>query len=239
MRSLWAIAQREWASYFRLPVGWVVIALYMLVTGVVFDATIRSGEPATMRDFFSIAAGLMVVVCPAISMRLVSEELRTGTLETMMTSPVGDFTLAAGKYKGACLFLGTMLLPSLAYVGLLWMLSDRPPDIGPILAGYLSLALVGMTYLAVGTLASAFTSSQTLAFLGTFLALLVILLGPDLLVSAAPAWAAESVRSLSIRARVEDFARGVIDTAHIAFFLGFAAWFIVLAYLVIGSRRWR
>ncbi|MBX3364893.1 MAG: ABC transporter permease subunit [Phycisphaeraceae bacterium] len=240
MKGLWIIAHREWLSFFLLPVGWVVIALYMLVTGVVFaEATLRPGEPASMRDFFGAAAALMIVVCPAISMRLISEELRTGTLECLMTSPLGDLSLTAGKYLGACLFLFSMLAPSLAYVITLWTIADPAPDPGPILAGYLSLALVGMTYLAIGILVSALTASQTLAFLGAFLILLLVLIGPELLLPRAPAWATSTLRTLSINQRVQDFAKGVIDVAHVAFFLSVSAWLVLLASLLLTSRRWR
>ncbi len=240
MKAMWTIAQREWRSFFLLPVGWVVIALYLLVTGVVFaEASLRPGEPATMRDFFGAAAALMIVVCPAISMRLISEEMRTGTLEGLMTSPLGDVSLATGKYLGACLFLVSMLAPSLVYVLTLYLIADPPPDPGPILAGYLSLLLVGMTFLAIGTVVSSLTSSQTLAFLGAFLALLLLLIGPDLLLPKAPNWAAAALRPLSINLRVQDFAKGVIDLSHVVFFLSLSFWFVMLTALLLTSRRWR
>lgn len=239
MRGTWTIAQREWASFFRLPVGWVVIALGALISGVVFAAAaLRPGEIASMRDYFSATGALLIVICPAVSMRLLSEEARTGTIEPLLTSPVSDASVCLGKYLGGLLFLLSMIAPSLLYVPLLGALSDRAPDAGPIVAGYLSLVLVGALYLAAGTLVSALTSSQTLAFLGAFLLLLVMLAGPDILI---PRWtaAAEVLRQVSIPTRMGDFARGVIDLSHVVYFVTLSAWFVALSYLALASRRWR
>lgn len=240
MRTTLAIAWREFGAFFRLPVGWVVIALFVFLTGAVFAASaLIPGEPASMRSFFQIAASLMIVIAPAVSMRLLSEEHRTGTLEPLMTSPVGDFEVVAGKYFGACLFLVAMLIPSLAYALVLWLVSDPPPDPGPVAAGYLSLLLVGMLYLAVGTAASAMTSSQTLAFLGTLLLLLILMLTTGRLAPEAPPPFDRALLALSINHRVGDFARGVIDPAHVVFFLSGSLLFVVFAYVALESRRWR
>lgn len=240
MTSTVTIAQRELASMFRLPVGWVTIALFLLVSSAVFViATLRPGEPASLRAFFVFAGPLLIVIAPAISMRLLSEEHRAGTIEPLMTAPVTDLDIVLGKYVAACLFLVLMLVPTLALVALLALIADGPLDPGPILAGYLSVLLAGMLYLAIGLVASALTTSQTLAFLGTFLALLVILAAPRQLGARLPEPYSTWAFSLSITDRIGDFAKGIIDTAHIVFFLSTSAWFVLLAYVALGSRRWR
>lgn len=235
-----AIAGRELASLFRLPVGWVVIALYALLTGCVFSLVILvPGQAATMRLFFAVSGWVLLPVVPAVSMRLLSEEYRSGTIETLMTSPVGDAPIVVGKYLGACAFLVLMFVPTLAQVGILAALSDPRPDPGPILAGYLSLALVGALYLAVGLLVSSLTSNQTLAFLATLFVLLMIVTLGFVPLDRLPAPARPVVSALIIRTRLDDFAKGVIDTAHIAFFAGASAWFVLLSALAVQSRRWR
>jgi ABC-2 type transport system permease protein len=240
MSAMLAIATREYRSLFRVPVGWVVIALYLFLTGVVFVSSVLiPGEPASLRYIFGISGWLLLPVMPAVSMRLLAEEFRSGTIEPLMTSPVGDASIVAGKYLGACLFLATMLAPTLVYAGILMSVADPRPDPGPMLAGYLSLLLLGMLYLAVGTLISALTSNQTLAFLGTFLFLLLALLATGELAGRLPPQTARILVRLGLGGRMEDFARGVVDSAHVVFFLSVSAWFLVLALIAVESRRWR
>lgn len=239
MTHIWTIARREFSSFFRVPLGWVAMALYLFLTGIIFaERVLVPGEPASLRYFFGISGFLLLPVIPAISMRLISDELRTGTIEPLMTAPVADISIILGKYLGAALFLGAMLLPTASYTILLLVLSDPPPDLGPIFAGYLSLALLGLLYLAVGTLASALTSNQTLAFLMTLLVLLLVMLvGSDII--SLPRALSPVASTLAIGPRLADFAKGIIDTAHIVFFLSTSAWFLVLALVALEVRRWR
>jgi len=240
MRATLAVASRELSSLFRLPVGWVVIALYALLTGCVFALVILiPGQAATMRMFFAVSGWVLLPVVPAVSMRLLSEEYRSGTIEPLLTSPLSDAAVVVGKYLGGCAFLVLMFVPTLAHVFILGALSDPRPDPGPVIAGYMSLGLVAGLYLSVGLAVSSLTANQTLAFLATlFLLLLLVtagLVSPD----RVPAWARQVLGAVSIRARLDDFAKGVIDTAHVVFFLGASAWFVALAALLLQSRRWR
>lgn len=240
MSHVVTIAARELRSFFRLPVGWVVIALFLFLTGVIFGLlTLQPGEPASLRYFFGVSGWLLLPVAPAISMRLISEEFRSGTIEPLMTAPVSDLSIVLGKYLGAVAFLLALLAPTLIYVAILAAVADPRPDPGPILAGYLSLALLGLLYLAVGTLASALTSNQTLAFISTLLFLLILLLvSSGIADSAVPGWN-RVLGAISINRRVLDFAKGVIDTSHVVFFLSWTAWFLVLAAMAVESKRWR
>lgn len=236
MMAAFVIAGRELSSFFRIPVGWVVISLFLLLTGVVFGLfLLQPGAPASLRGFFSISTWLLLPIAPAITMRLLSEELRSGTIEPLMTSPVPDAAIVLGKYAAALAFLCLMMAPTLIYPAILFSVSDPRPDPGPILAGYLSLLLVGSAYIAVGLFASALTSNQTLAFIGTLLFLLLLLL----LSRADHPVAAAVVHHLSIQRRINDFARGLIDTSHIVFFVAWSVWFVVLALVALQSRRWR
>ncbi len=240
MSTLLSIAWREFLSMFRLPVGWIVIALFLLLTGGVFaGGVLGPGQPATLRSFFSIAGWLMLPVVPAVSMRLFSEELRTGTIEPLLASPVRDGVLVLGKFAGAAGFLVVMLVPTLAYPITLAAISSPAPDMGPILAGYLSVVLLGSLSLAIGTVASACTSSQTLAFLATLFVLLGLLLIPSLPTASLPPGVRSVLEGLSLQPRMGDFAKGVIDTGHVVWFLGATAWLLVMATLVLQSRRWR
>lgn len=238
MRALSAICGREYASMFRIPLGWVVVSLFVCLSSMYFMMRVMvPGGPATMREVFGVWWALLLFLCPSVSMRLFSEELRSGTIETSLTAPVADGVLVVGKYLASAMFLLTMLLPTLVFVGVLAWLSR--PDYGPVLSGYAGLILLGMLYLAVGALASACTSSQTLAFLGTLFGLLMLDVIPARVAPQLPEQIAKIVFMLSPSVRANDFYRGLIDTSHVAFFLGATVWFLVLATLVLQSRRWR
>lgn len=240
MRTAWTIGARELSSLFRLPVGWVSIALYLLLAGLVFGwQALQPGQPATLRQFFALSGWLLLPVAPAISMRLFSEEYRAGTFETLTTSPASDAAVVAGKFGAAFAFLVLMLVPTLAYPAILTWASDPRPDLGPVAAGYLSLLLLGAMFLALGTVASALTSNQTLAFLATFLVLLALMLGPVLLADQARPGLRDALLEHSPARRAQDLAKGVIDTGHVAFFAAWTAWLLVMAWLALGSRRWR
>jgi ABC-2 type transport system permease protein len=241
MPIILAIATREFRSFFRLPVGWIVIALYLLLTGVIFAvAALVPGEPATLRGFFVASGFLMLPIAPAISMRLLSEEFRSGTAEPLMTSPVSDGSIVLGKYFGAAAFLIAMHVPTLVYPAVLLSVSEPAADPGPIAAGYLSLLLLGLLYLSIGTLASALTANQVLAFIGTLLFLMIAhLVTSDAVTPALPDAVSQVVMRFSLTQRLDAFARGLIDTGNVAFFLGVSAWFVVLASVALESRRWR
>lgn len=234
-----ALAQREVTSLLRMPVGWVVIALFAFLTGLVFvTSTLVPTQPASMRGYFALAGWLLLPVSPAITMRALSEEYRTGTIETLMTSPVTALSVVLGKYVGCVVFLLIMLVPSLGLLGILFGVATPRPDAGPILAGYLCLVLLGSVYLAIGMLASSMTSNQTLAYLGTLFALLFLLLLPGIPLERVPEWLSSAITTMSLHGRSADFSRGLIDSGHIVFFVALAAFFVSLAWLALSARRW-
>lgn len=238
MSAALTIAGREVGSALRTSMGWVVAALFALLAGAfVATQTFRPGEPATLRVFFDLAHWLLLMVGPAISMRLMAEEYRAGTIEPLMAAPVSDWSVVLGKYLGALGFFALMLAPTLVYVVLLEIVAA--PDYGQIIAGYIGLWLVGMVYLATGLLLSSLTRNQVVAYLAT----LFLLLGWWFVTTIVPAELGPpydaTLYAASVRLRVADFARGIIDTRHIVFFLAISAWFVVLAGIAVESRRWR
>ncbi len=238
MSRLFAIAAREYAAFFRVPLGWVVAALFLFISGWVFArGTLVPGQPASLREFFAAWWGLLVIICPAISMRVMSEELRSGTIEGLLTSPLSEVQIVVGKFLGAAAFLLTTLVPTLAYAGVLACLSK--PDLGPIGSGYLGIGLLGCLYLAAGTLVSCLTSSQTLAFLATLFGLLASEVAAlQLALRVGEPWN-QVLTGLSANLRVIDFARGIIDTSHLGYFASAIVFFLTLAALAVRVRRWR
>ncbi len=239
MSTATTIARRELASYFRQPAGWIIVALFLFLSGLVFSLFILApGRPASMRDFFSVSGWLLLPVVPAISMRLLSEEFRSGTVESLLTAPVGSVSLVLGKYLGGAAFLFFMILPTPLLLIVLARFATTGLDYGPVLSGYACLALLGLLYLAIGTLASALTSNATLAFMMTLFCVLALIFA-----GAASSYVPEVVRpalaSLAIGVRTVDFAKGVLDTSHVVFFVTLSAWCLAMAVGVMEVRRWR
>ncbi|MDQ7014468.1 MAG: ABC transporter permease [Planctomycetota bacterium] len=233
------IARRELASMFRLPVGWVVIALFLVLTASVVALSIQPGAPASLRGFFTLSAWLLMPVAPAVSMRLLAEERRTGTDEMLLTSPVSVLGVVVGKFLGAWFFLLCMLVPTLVYPVLLVAISDPRPDLGPMVSGYILLLLQGTLYLAIGTAVSSMTSNQTLAYLATLFPILALLLAGSLASESLPEVLRPIHDALQISRRAGDFARGIIDTGHVVFFLAASAWCLALAHAGLEWRKWR
>lgn len=238
MTALCAISWRDYASFFRTSIGWILIAIYLALAGVwVGFGALRPGEPATLRVFFGASQWLLLAVAPAVSMRLVSEELRTGTYELVQTSPASDWAVAAAKFLAGWAVVLTMLAPSFVGVAALEFVAD--PDYGPIASGYLGLALLGSVYVAAGLLMSTLTQNQIVAFVAT----IALFVGWWFATTTGAAAAGEpwnrALHSLALAPRMVDFARGVIDTAHIAFFAAVTIWFLGCSALSLETRRWR
>ncbi len=238
MRPLLTIAHRELFSMFRVPAGWIIIALFTFLTAVLFvNLTVIPGQPGTLRYFFSYSSWLLIPIAPAISMRLIAEEYRSGSFEALRTTPAGEWSLAMGKYLASVLFLILMLVPTLVYPATLFLISEPAPDLGPVFSGYLMLVLVGSLYLAVGLVASALTPSQTLAFLGTLMALVLWMVITSMVATKASVALHSVLGRLSIATRINELSKGVIDTSTVSFFLIGILWMIVLTTGVLEIRR--
>jgi ABC-2 type transport system permease protein len=223
---------------FRVPAGWIVIALFAFLTAVLFvNQTIIPGQTGSLRYFFAYSGWLLIPIAPAISMRLMSEEYRSGSFEALRTAPAGDWSVTLGKYFGSLAFLILMLVPTLVYPIVLMLVSDPSPDPGPIVAGYLMLVLVGMLYLGIGMVASSLTASQTLAFLGTVMTLILVMVLTSVIAMQVGVESGILLSTLSITDRVNELSKGIIDTAAVSFFLIGSAWMLVLAAGVLEVRR--
>ena len=239
MKQTIAIARRELLAYFSTSVGYVVLALFLLISGLLFAlTTLHTGVEASMRSFFDLSFFLLLFIAPAISMRLISEEMRLGTIESLMTCPVSDAQVVMGKWIGAVGFFLAMLAPTLLFPLVLEWYSA--PDYGSIFAGYVGLILVGSLYLALGTLASAIWPSQILAYLvAVFFWLIFVGLTSWLPRFVGDPWSAILFK-MSVELRYSnDFAKGVIDTSTIVYFVSGMVLFLTAAVKIVESRRWR
>ncbi len=233
------IAKRELTSLFFSPVAYVVLGVFGFGTALIFFTQFRPGAPAEMRVVLGYVSVLMIFLVPAISMRLLSEEYRSGTVETLMTLPISDAQVVMGKWLGAMGFLVSLMLPLLVLTGVLALNSD--PDPGPILAGFLGLLMVGGLYLAIGAFASSTTQNQIIAFLVTVFIILAMVL-PSWFIRGAgwlTDWMKQGLFYLDIYEQYGDFAKGVIDLGRVVFFVSGIALFLFLATQTLQSKRWR
>jgi len=143
MNTVRTIAARELGSYFKSGAGWALIALFMFISGaIVWMTALSPGRAASLRIYFDLCGWLLLPVAPAVTMRLIAEEIRSGTIETLLTAPVSAAQLVIGKFTGALGFLLCAMIPTAIYVALLYHFASPAPDAGAILAGYLSLVLL-------------------------------------------------------------------------------------------------
>lgn len=231
-----AIAGRELRAYFLSPGGYIIIALFLLVTGGFFWAgVLHQGQVASLRSVFGIGTWLLAFIGPAITMRLLSEEYRSGTIEMLMTSPVSEWHIILGKFLGAAGFLLVMLLPTGVYV--IAMEVYGRPDYGELLCGYLGLLLAGSAYVAGGVLASTFTSSHAVAFLLSLFFWLVLGFSAKMLPGQLDERWARIIFAFDPDLRLQDFAIGLIDTSNVAYFLTLSIAFLLLAVKSLQARR--
>lgn len=239
MPSTLVIAKRELAGLFYSPVAYLVLAVFAFVTALFFWPLLSPGQLASMRSMMSTTVWLMVFVVPALSMRSFAEEVRTGSIELLMTSPVSDAQLVVGKWLGSLVFLVVLLLPMVLQAVVMGVFSD--PDWGPIATGLVGLALVGGLYLAIGVFVSALTGSQLIALLITILITGLLTIGLYALSGAQwlPTWLRPAVVYLNVDQQYRDFAKGLIDTSNFVYFVSLAGLFLFLAVRAVESRRWR
>ena len=280
MRSLWAIAAREVRTYFTSPLAYVVIGVFLALSGYIFwvslvrysDLCLRFGSnpyflnqlnvnDLVIRPLFGSIGVIFLLMMPAISMRLLSEERKSGTAELLFTCPVTTTQVVVGKFLGAAVLPAAMLAITVTYP--LIITTKASPDLLPTLAGYFGVLLMGLSILSIGVLISAMTENQIIAAVGAF--------GVNLLLWAI-SWAADAARAvtlagllnrvslglweklglgldgptlgdllsrLSVTEHFQDFRKGIVDTEHIVFYLSAMFLALFLTQRVVESRSWR
>jgi len=238
MGKILIIARREMAGYFLSPMAYVVGALYMLASALwFFHKLFIQGNEASLRPLFEAMAYIMVPAVPLLTMKQVSEEYRSGTIETLLTAPVTDAQIILGKFLGVMVFYLALLAGTGAFLVL--MILYGQPDAVVAAMGYLGMVLLGAAFVAVGIFTSTLTAYQLVAAIsaGAILAAFAVVM--QLIVAFGPdPWNYLAAR-LNAMTYFKDFARGVFDTRGVIFFLSAAALFLFLSVKTLESRRWR
>jgi ABC-2 type transport system permease protein len=236
MKNVWAIATRELGSYFLSPIGYLVAAVFVFGSGLLFWLILQSSHEASLRQLIQNVHVIFLFVIPIISMRLLAEEQRTGTMELLMTNPVQEWEIVVGKFLGSGLFVLCMLAATLLFPLFLFVFGS--PDAGPILTGYLGALLQGSAFLAIGLWVSSLTDSQVVAAIVTFILLLALWLS-DSIGTASGGTFGQLVSYVSLITRIQGFSQGVVDSKDLIFYLTVIAGGIVLSTLSVQSRRYR
>lgn len=238
MKKAFIIARREIAAYFNSPVAYIVLGVFLFSMGIFFFQinSVFANGVASMRGLFAQAPFLFLFFAPAMTMRLLAEERRSGTLELLLTWPITDGAVIFGKFLAALSFLCIGLVLTFPYA---WTVAAYGElDWGPVFGGYVGLVAMGAAYLSIGVLASAITSNQIVAFVVSFLiggffftiGKLTAVISADL---------ASYADALSFDKHFQDIARGVIDSRDLTFYAVFVAICLLAATEALRARRWR
>jgi ABC-2 type transport system permease protein len=249
--------KREFLAYFYSPIAYVVIIIFMVISGFFFYSGMalyamvsfemsRAGQSIgpqelaladfVLRPLFSNLSIVMLMMMPLLTMRLFSEEMMTGSIELLYTWPLKDSEVLLGKYFAAVLMFVCMMAPTLSFTGLIWYYSD-PPWL-TIACGYLGLLLLGSAFLSLGLFVSTMTKNQIVSSAISFGALLVFWI---------ISWAAgeksgvlpDVLNYLSILRHYDQFSKGVIDTRDVIYYLSFIFLFLFLTFRSLESRSFR
>lgn len=236
IKNTWLIARRELGSYFTSPIAYAVTAVFLLVAGYFFGLILYYSREATLRYLFYNLTTLLLLTGPALTMRLLAEERKSGTIELLLTAPVRDGEVIVGKFLAALLLWTLMLALTLVYPLLLQLLGN--PDPGPIATGYLGLLLAGAAILSLGVVASALTSNQVIAALVAF-GLSLLLWLADALQGLLTGTLGSFFAYLSMAAHFNDFPKGIVDTKDVVFYMSVIVAALFVATRVLEARRWK
>jgi gliding motility-associated transport system permease protein len=235
LSNILPIYRRELRSYFNSPVAYVVILVFLIIIGWFFTSNLFVMNVASLRVVFELVPIVFLFFVPAITMRLIAEERKSGTIELLTTKPVGDVEIILGKFLAAWTLLGAAILPTLIYAITVMMLGDL--DTGPVLAGYLGLLLMGGVYIAIGIFASSLTDNQIVAFILSFLIVFVLFM-LDKVLLYVPEGLASTLEFLSIDYHFSNIARGVIDSRDVIYFGSLLGFSLLLATVSLERRKW-
>lgn len=229
IKSILSIGRKEFKSFFLSPVGYIVIGIYLIVSGWFLFSTIFLTKSVSLRDFFSLMPIILSFMIPALTMKSFSEEYRTGSYEMLGTQPITTMDIALGKFLSTWLFVLVMILPTLSYAFFISSLGDL--DKGVVLSGYIGAILLSGSFTAIGTLASSLTKNQIIAFLigSAVCFFLTIIQGMVILL---PNGIAGIIQYISTGYHFQNISKGIIDSRDLVYFLSL----IFLAISATGRR---
>ena len=236
MSKIFAIAGREMRSYFASPLAFVIAAMFLVVCGYLFALIMYHTKQANFAPLFSNMAVMLLLVVPALTMRLIADERRTGTIELLLTSPIEDRDLVLGKYLASLVYLLFLTVLTMAYPAVIAI--NHNLEWASVMTGYLGVFLLGASFMAIGLFASSLTANVIVSAMITFAISLVVWLLP----SAGQMFGgstADVMTYLSVINHQENLGRGVLDTTDLVFYVSFIAVWLFMAIRSVETYHWR
>ncbi|MDQ3098410.1 MAG: ABC transporter permease [bacterium] len=231
--NITAIYRKELRSYFSSPVAYIVIAMFLFLAGFFFYSAVVQFRMATLDAPFSNLVIILIFLMPLLSMRLISEEKKSGTLELLLTRPIREMEIVLGKYFAAATVFFIMLLPTATYGLILNQIAK--PDLYPMLTQYAAVFLVGLAFLAVGLFASALSENQIVSAVIAFTIILILWLLSWLTSSLGED---NIISYFAISSHFNDLITGVIDARDVVFYITFIFFWLFVTAKIIDSKRW-
>lgn len=231
------ITKRELQSFFDSLIAYIMITVFLLLSGLftwLYGSDIFFVNQASLQAFFSIAFWTLFFFIPALTMRQIAEERRSGTIEMILTKPVSEWQLVCGKFLATFLLICVALLLTLPYYFTVWSLGNI--DHGAVWSGYLGLLLMSGAYISIGILASCLTNNQIVAFLLALFTGLFLHIIFGFLSSYMSGTLASVISYLSLSGHFESISRGVIDSKDVIWFLSVIFLGMVTAEAVLVKR---
>ena len=245
MRNIWVIARREYRAFFASPIAYVVAAFMLLVVGIIFSLTIYFGSLQSYNQapgvdlVIGTMATLLVWTLPAITMRLLANETRMGTIELLLTAPVRDYEVVVGKWLGAMLFILSVIAITFVYPIFMNIMTQPGIDQGLIVTGYLGLILFASLLVAIGVMISSMFDNQVAALVTTLGVFVVAWSLFTYLANLGGPGFSEFIRYIDLRTNFNTMINGVVELRNLAFFISGTALFLLLGTVSLESRRWR
>ena len=228
------IFRREFRHYFVTPIAYIVISIFLVLTGWFFFSTFFLYSQAELRNFFSLLPIIFSFIVPTITMRLFSEEYNVGSYEILVTMPVTDRDIILGKFLAALTFIAVMLLPTLSYAISVSLLGDL--DWGPVVGGYVGALLLGAAFCAVGLFASALTKNQIIAFIiGMIICFALTMV--DKILFFLPESMLGFFQFIGADYHFENVAKGILDTRDILYFVSVVFVALYGTFLVLQEKK--
>lgn len=218
------IFQKELKTFFSTAIGYIVIAIFLLATGLVLwvfpsQSNIIDSGYASMDALFNLAPWLYLFLCPAVTMRMIAEERQTGTIELILTKPISKWSIIFGKLLAGWVVVFIALLPSLIWLFSVALLAENGVDYGAFWGSWIGLLFLALTYLSVGLFGSTLSKNQIVVFIASATICFVLYYGFELVGTLASGSVSYILRNFGIHAHYESIARGVIDSRDIIYFL--------------------
>jgi ABC-2 type transporter. len=238
VRTIWTLFKKELMSYFNSPIAYIFIAVFLIAGNWLFFQNFFIYQQASMREYFALLPWILLFLAPAVTMRLWSEEKKSGTIEFLLTLPITTWQAVLAKFFGAlvfmiiCLALTFSIPVTISYMGHM--------DFGPLIGSYLGSIFLAGAYLSLGLFMSSLTRNQIIAFvLGLVVCFAAFIIGSGFVLIAAPATIAPLLSFLALGTHFDSIARGVIDSKDVVYYLSFIFLFLWLNTQVIGKRAWK